>query len=462
MYQHHDSTWTCSPRSTATRRKRMRLYNGVLKNINKKNQVLPSNGVTIIEIVIASLISSLLISVASSLLVSNIKSGAGIEAKKRKNESWSAIADFIKSEVTLSEFISTDASELKSVLASAKCNNQSVATQDIVFGLKFLRDVNQSIYYHKTSDSSSSGSVSLWRCGPSVLDTGTYSTSTSFEPELVVDGMSSDCKLTVNSIPANTSYSYSDGSKSISLSLCIRGLSSASSSGQVGSAYSQNIRAFSRVTPFITTFPSTSSDDRMQDNCNSIPAGSQQSPPNYLSETHFYTVLICGQGGVSKILGTEAALSTSDPPTPILTGDPVPQGATPTSDIIELITTAGGTIEAGGGRDILLGNSGNDNLNGGTGDDLLDGFGGNDTLNGDSGDDKIVVKTGGVSTVNGGSGFDVLYIDTSGLTETDLTNSSGCSTSTCSVAYTDGTSGKVDVSGIETIVTKNIRFDVDS
>ena len=104
-------------------------------------------------------------------------------------------------------------------------------------------------------------------------------------------------------------------------------------------------------------------------------------------------------------------------------------------------------------HDKLLGLAGNDTLMGGEG---------NDTLNGDSGDDKIVVKTGGVSTVNGGSGFDVLYIDTSGLTETQLTSNSGCSTSTCSVTYTDGTSGSVDVSGIETIVTKNIRFDVDN
>ena len=409
----------------------MRLYNSLLKTSLDQRQDLLGGGFTIVEMLIVSIISGLLVSVSSNLVISNLKSGAGIEAVRRKHEAWSLVADFIKTEVSLSEFISTDSSELSSDLNS--CTGETINVNDIIFGLKIRPDLEQSIYYEKSSGTNDAGSITLWRCGPKVDSNGEYNSST--EDEFLTDGMSASCKLTVDSRSAN--LSYSDGAKSIHLLLCLEGLSS---SGQPGADYTQAISAFSRITPLTMTFPNTGQSFRMTSSCAAISAGNDQSQIN-LSEASdsTTTTLICGQGGGGDIEGTDSAS---------------------TSDIIELITTTGGTILAKNGRDILFGNSGNDSLDGGDGDDLLDGFGGNDTLDGGLGSDQIVVKAGN-ATVDGGSGIDVLYIDTNQLTASQLSTTNNCSTSSCSITFSDSSTGSVKLTNTELIITNNKRFDIN-
>ncbi len=67
-------------------------------------------------------------------------------------------------------------------------------------------------------------------------------------------------------------------------------------------------------------------------------------------------------------------------------------------------------VDAAGGNDQMIGQSGNDVFHGGTGDDALDGAGGNDTLRGDEGDD-VLHGGAGADTLYGGDGNDTLQGD---------------------------------------------------
>ncbi len=67
-------------------------------------------------------------------------------------------------------------------------------------------------------------------------------------------------------------------------------------------------------------------------------------------------------------------------------------------------------VDAAGGNDQMIGQSGNDVFYGGTGDDALDGAGGNDTLRGDEGDD-VLHGGGGADALYGGDGNDTLQGD---------------------------------------------------
>ena len=88
-----------------------------------------------------------------------------------------------------------------------------------------------------------------------------------------------------------------------------------------------------------------------------------------------------------------------------------PGAASSAADFIAT-TSAGGTINAGAGNDIVLGALGVDNLSGDAGDDSIYGGAGNDTLNGGDGAGRL----------DGGSGNDQL---TGGLGNDELTGGAG-------------------------------------
>lgn len=79
-------------------------------------------------------------------------------------------------------------------------------------------------------------------------------------------------------------------------------------------------------------------------------------------------------------------------------------------------------IHTGSGRDVLLGNGGNDQLFAGAGNDLINAGNGNDRAFGESGDDLINLENGddyaeggtGSDTINAGAGDDLVYGDLNG------------------------------------------------
>ncbi len=65
------------------------------------------------------------------------------------------------------------------------------------------------------------------------------------------------------------------------------------------------------------------------------------------------------------------------------------------------------TINGGSGNDIIDGGAGNDNINGGTGNDVIDGGAGNDNINGGDGNDVIDGGPGN-DNINGNAGDDII------------------------------------------------------
>ena len=86
--------------------------------------------------------------------------------------------------------------------------------------------------------------------------------------------------------------------------------------------------------------------------------------------------------------------------------------ATSFDDIADFqFSTTGMSINGGGGADMLIGGSGNDELLGGDGDDLLDGLSGADSLLGGAGNDLLLLadpQGTGTDFVDGGDGKDTL------------------------------------------------------
>ncbi len=90
------------------------------------------------------------------------------------------------------------------------------------------------------------------------------------------------------------------------------------------------------------------------------------------------------------------------------TGTSVTGGAG--NDVITVAAAATGktnTVIAGGGNDVVNGDTGNDNINGGAGDDNIAGNGGVDTLTGGDGND-LINGGAGVDTISGDAGDDTL------------------------------------------------------
>lgn len=357
-------------------------------------------GFTLTEVLITSILAGFLGTVASTLMISNIKSEASMEAVQRKQEDWSQLSDFIKTEVTLSEEIIT--SNLATELTDC---DSGEPTANVHFALKIQPDLPSSVYYFKPSQTGFAGTHSLFRCGPKVDRDGNYSTSK--EISFLADGMNtSTCGISITKATK----------KSIDLIVCSQGVSSTGSSG---SAYEQTLSASSRINPVSSIFPPTQL--RLSPFCDPITSGTTSTKT--LSDG---STLICGSGGTFN--GTTA------------------------NEILEIDGEVSATINAGSGNDILSGNDANNTLNGEGGDDLLLAGGGNDTINGGDGADRIVIKSGNDS-INGGSGFDILYIETEATI-----NFSSCTQSSCSLTYDGNT---INVSNTELIVTRVARKEVN-
>ena len=357
-------------------------------------------GFTLTEALITSILAGFIGTVASTLMISNIKSEASMEAVQRKQEDWSQLSDFIKTEVTLSEAVIT--SNLANELTAC---DSGEPTTNVHFALKIRPDLPSSVYYFKPSETGFAGTHSLFRCGPKVERDGNYSILK--EISFLADGMNtSSCGISIKKATK----------KSIDLIVCSQGISS---TGSAGSAYEQTLSASSRINPVYSIFPPTQL--RLSPFCDPITSGTTSTKT--LSDG---STLICGSGGAFS--GTNA------------------------NEILEIDGELSATINANGGNDILSGNDADNALNGGGGDDLLLAGGGNDTINGGNGADKIVIKSGN-DLINGGSEFDILYIETEAVIDF-----SSCTQSSCSLTYDGNT---ISVSNTELIVTRVARKEVD-
>ena len=408
----------------------MRLHHSLLKY-----QPRPSQGFTLVELLVAAAVGTVVAAAAGDLMPSNMRSGAALEATQRLRTDWSRTSHFIESEVALSERVITDASRLN----LAQCTT-SISAAEFKFGLEVRRDLPPAIYFVKSNAADSlewNGDSSLWRCGPNINENGEYTnvitgSSTSLLPaQRMVDGMTSNCTLSVT--PSQ------DGvSKSLQYRLCMRGLTNYS--------YAQSVNTYSRISP-VFSYPNTNSlcsDEFLTiEGFYKLEGGTTSAdllelPSTGLSE--YDDILICGYGGGDTIKGSTA-------------NDVLEAGDSGSSN------EKGATINAYSGSDRLVGGPGNDQLNGGDGDDVLISGAGNDTLNGGSGDNQYLAGAGN-NIVLGGTGLDVVFLDKN---KADVSGLTSCSRSGCSLSYSiNGASSQLLATGIEVIIFRDGRFDITS
>jgi prepilin-type N-terminal cleavage/methylation domain-containing protein len=172
----------------------MRLHHPLLKDQSQAR-----NGFTLVELLVAATVGTLVAATAGDLLLSNTRSGAALEATQRLRTDWSRVSHFIESEVALSERVITNAT----LLNLAQCNPTITATE-FAFGLEVRRDLPPAIYFVRNNATNSlewNGDSSLWRCGPSINENGEYTdvisgnNASQLTAQRLVDGMTSSCML---------------------------------------------------------------------------------------------------------------------------------------------------------------------------------------------------------------------------------------------------------------------------
>ena len=410
----------------------MRLHHPLLK---PKPQA--SSGFTLVELLVAASVGSIVALAATDLMLSNMRSGAALEATQRLRTDWSRVSHFIESEVALSERVITNAS----LLNLAQCNPTITATE-FAFGLEVRRDLPPAIYFVRDNATNSlewNGDSSLWRCGPSIDVNGEYTdvisgnSATQLTAQRLVDGMTGSCRLELKQ-PQPTS----GVSKSLRYQLCIRGLTNYS--------YTQSVNTYSRISP-VFSYPNSNSlcSDQFLtiEGFYKLEGGTTgadvlELPSTGLSE--YDDILICGYGGGDIIKGSTA-------------NDVLEAGSSGMSP------EAGANIIAYSGSDRLVGGPGNDTLNGGDGDDVLIDGDGNDSLNGGSGDNQYLVGAG-INTITGGSGLDVVFLDQN---KADVSGLANCKRNSCNLTYSvNGVSASVSSTGVEVIIFRDGRYDITS
>ena len=145
----------------------MRLHHPILRK-----SCIREAGFTLVELLVAASVGSIVALAASDLMLSNMRSGAALEATQRLRSDWNRTSHFIESEVALSERVITDAS----LLNLAQCNPM-ISETEFKFGLEVRRDLPPAIYFVRDNASTSlewNGDSSLWRCGPSIDVNGEY------------------------------------------------------------------------------------------------------------------------------------------------------------------------------------------------------------------------------------------------------------------------------------------------
>lgn len=365
-----------------------------------------SRGLTLVELLAASLAGALILSAATSLILSQLNLSKRTATIARLRQNWSNSTSFLVSEIAFSEKIFNSAS---SVTISSSCG---ISSTQFRLGLTLRPNLPPVIYGVKTSPSMLNPDNALWRCGPKINDDGSYSST--LEAGIIADEL--DGAATGGGFAVSIS-----GEKQVELSLSIKGNST--------NFFKLSTTGVSRINPDFLT-PREVSLCVAANNIADI-VGNTSPQTGSLS----LPGLACGGGGGDNLTGSS--------------GD----------DVLEAGDNGAATLNGGSGDDFIRGTNNNDALTGGPGDDTLVGRLGNDTLSDTSATGTNQLSPGpGNDTINGGAGLDILYLTRE---INNYTLSSTCNKTSCTITSTgSGSDGTKSTTGIDVIIFRDARKDL--
>ena len=407
-------------------------------------------GLTLVELLIALSVSTVVVTVATNLVIQTMQARSSAEELRRKRAEWNLARRFIEAEVSSATRVITDVAAIE---IPEECGiEDDEFTHAIVFPLErpmrvrantSLRENFQvlptAIYGVQTIDD---GSVingrALVRCGPRINHDTSYGGF--YEAELCADGQDSNCREVIldnlgsnddcdDGFCVNATACESDGlnRQGLRFYLLANGLSSNSNS-----PYGQCLGTKSRVAP-VYYFPDTRnicSGEGSFSRGNLLYVSRDRSEPisRWLEDGKYVfnlpagkikeEVIICGEHFYDVINGS--------PKDDIIEFDDVTSSPCDT-DINEHCAPYA-EINGNDGDDRLLGGDGNDSLLGGAGDDVLIGGAGDDLLRGGNGKNAYLVE--GNDTIIGSDGVDIIYIKR----PKENVNFGSCSKASCFVS----------------------------
>ena len=360
------------------------------------------SGLTLVELLMATLAGALILSSATSLILSQLNLNKRSATIERLRETWSRATNFIVSEVAFSEKAISSSSL---ITIPSTCN---ISTSQFRLGLIIRPDLPPVIYGIKTSPSMLIGDNVLWRCGPTINSDGNYSSTLSLG--IVSDGL--DGSATNGGFQATVS-----SEKQVDILLSMKDNNS--------NFFKLSTTAASRINPDFLT-PREASLCVAANNVADF-VGTSSANTNTLSTAG----LSCGGGGGDNLTGSS--------------GD----------DVLESGDTGASTLSGGLGDDFIRGTNNNDTLNGGNGDDTLIGRLGNDTITDTAGANQISPGPGN-DAITGGTGLDILYLTGN---QSTYTLSSTCNKTSCTITSTSG-NGTKTTTGIDIIIFSDGRKDL--
>ncbi|MCF8133044.1 MAG: hypothetical protein K9J72_07975 [Synechococcus sp. Tobar2m-G35] len=378
-------------------------------------------GFTLVELLVAAAIGLLTATVAGETLLGHLRSSERAEALERQRSDWSRTSGFLEAELALSErAIGTEAN----IGIPAAC---AVGSGEFRLALDLRRDLPPVIYFVRPSDPGWLGANTLWRCGPTINDDGTYRAALVRSPLLDgLDGGAESGGFLATPEP--------DG-EMVSFKLTLR--------GQASRSFSQPDRGHTRISPLY----SRPSDLDLCGAANMVKLAGTASADDLTMQIGQVNlgedVLICGFGGGDTIRGSQA-------------NDILECGRNGTAD------TSACFLWGKAGNDVLRGGPGADSLDGDTrtstdlgsdGNDVLTGGSGNDTLSGGDGQNSYLPGAGN-DRVIGGSGLDIVFLNGNRADTTIVT----CSKASCSVS--SASEGTDTLSGVEILIFRDARYDI--
>ena len=382
-----------------------------------------NQGFTLVELMAAVVVASLITAVTATVLIQNAESNAAAERRRRLLEDWNRATTLLQDEIAMSQSVLSEGDVEEIRLSTDGCDllNSEDATlklqmhlpgtlPDVIYGIRSIASLEAEDPSQRDQWIGGPDAGVLIRCGPELLinpdGSTSYNQGGSYQQSVMVDDldMAMNAGLTVSK--------DSNNNKLINFELALKGGIQNNSSGT-----SRTIRTGSSGLSRINDVPPIPGEQSVCEKickvldqpCPGLVTTILGEPRDYIvDESLFGTATYCTNREVKdrdRIRGVDNQNNYIDG-NYVLDGNPTPS---------QQNNNYGITLEGGEGRNVLLGTSLKDTIIGGPEHDALIGRGGSDTLNGLEGDDSIIPFSSSSSDtdiveVDGGKGFDRVYM----------------------------------------------------